>query len=85
VIRKVLFSAAVVLGVAVAAATPAGADASSFGTLSCGCEPTLSGGGTAVTDRIDQGLQSGLADLQGLPASGNSAPLRAAPRDRSSR
>jgi hypothetical protein len=85
VITKVLSSVAVVLAAAVGVATQAGADPSSFGTLSCGCEHTVSGRGTAVRDQIDQGIQSGLAYLQGLPASGNSAPTRAEVHDRSSR
>jgi hypothetical protein len=84
VITKVLFGAAIALGVAVGLATPAGADPSLFGTLSCSCEPTGSDGGAAVADQIDVGLQSGLANLQGLPATGNAAPLRAVPRDHSS-
>ena len=84
-ITKVLFSAAALLGAAVGVATTAGADPSSFGTLSCGCERAVSGGGTAVRDQIDRGIQSGLAYLQGLPASGNAAPPRPEARDRSSR
>jgi hypothetical protein len=85
VITKVLFSAAVALAVAVGVATPATADPSSFGTLSCGCEPTGSDGGAAVKDQIDQGIQSGLAYLHGVPASGTAAPLRGSARDRLSR
>jgi hypothetical protein len=85
VITRVLFSAAVALAVAVGVATPAGADPSAFGTLSCGCETTAPQGGAAVTEQIDQGIQSGLAYLQGPPASANSAPLRGAVRDRLSR
>jgi hypothetical protein len=84
VIKKVLFSAAVAVGAALWAATPADADPSAFGTLSCGCEPTASAGGPA-TDLIDQGIQSGLTYLQGRPASGNAAPLRGAAPVRSSR
>jgi hypothetical protein len=84
-IKKVLFSAAVAVGTAVGAAIPAGADPSAFGTLSCGCEPTASDGRAAATELIDQGIQSGLAYLQGRPATSNSAPLRGAMRDRSTR
>jgi hypothetical protein len=69
VIRKVLFSAAITLGASVALAAPAGADPSTFGNLSCSCEPTVSypaARGTAV----DQGILSGMAeiaDLKGIP------------------
>ena len=85
VITKKLFSAAIGLGAAVGVATPASADPSSFGTLSCNCEVTVSDGGAAVTDQMNQGIQSGLAYLQGGRASGNSAPSQAAAPDRSSR
>jgi hypothetical protein len=101
VITKVLFSAAIALGAAVGVATPASADPSLFGTLSCSCEAVLDGG-AAVTDQMNLGIQSGLAYLPGIPgpaaifsprsATGNhlfslSRPvdLRAAARDRSSR
>jgi hypothetical protein len=69
VITKLLFSAAIALGAVVGVATPASADASSFGTLSCsrGEAVTVSDGGAAVMDQMNQGIQSGLAYLQGIP------------------
>jgi hypothetical protein len=85
VITKVLFSAAVAVGAAAAMATPAGADPDAFGTLGCGCEPTISQDEAVARDLIDQGIQSGLVSLQGFPASGTAAPLRGAARDRLSR
>jgi hypothetical protein len=68
VISKVLFSAAIALSAAVGVATTAGADPSSFGNLSCYCEGgvTASDGGPAFTDQINEGIQSGLSDLQGI-------------------
>jgi hypothetical protein len=66
---KVLFSPAVALSAAVGVATPASADPSSFGTLSCSCEGgvTASDGGPTVTDQLNEGIQSGLSDLRGIP------------------
>jgi hypothetical protein len=66
VIIKVLASAAITLGAAVSVASPANADPSVYGTLSCSCEqaPTAPGGFAAVPgDAVNQGIQSGLADL----------------------
>jgi hypothetical protein len=65
VITKVLFSAAVALSAAAWVATPAGADPSAFGTLSCSCGGGVSGGPT-LTDQMNEGIQSGLSDLQGI-------------------
>ena len=68
-ITKVLFSAAIALGAAVAAAIPASADPSLFGVLSCSCEGTVTApdGGSSDTDQMNQGIRSGLDYLQGLP------------------
>jgi hypothetical protein len=68
VFTKVLFSAAVALGAAVGVATPAAADPSVFGTLSCSCEDPVSAadGGPTVADQVHAGIQSALADLQGI-------------------
>jgi hypothetical protein len=67
-ITKVLFGAAVGLSAAVGVATPVSADPSSFSTLSCGCEGgfAISDGGSTVTDQMNEGIQSGLSDLQGI-------------------
>jgi hypothetical protein len=69
VITKVLFSAAVALSASLGVATPASADPSSFGALSCSCESgvTASDDGPTVTDQINEGIQSGLSDLRGMP------------------
>ncbi len=65
-ITKVLFSAAVALGVAVGVATPVSADPSAFGVLSCSCggEVSAAVGGPTVVDQMNDGIQSGLSDLQ---------------------
>ena len=78
VITKVLFSAAVVLGVAVGVAIPVSADPSAFGVLSCSCggRPTAGAGGPTVSDQIRDGIQDGLADLQGVSGSPAAAPHR---------
>ena len=67
-ITKVLFSAAVALSAAAWVATPAGADPSAFGTLSCSCGGGVSAavGGPTLTDQMNEGIQSGLSDLQGI-------------------
>ena len=70
-ITKVVFSAAIALGAAIAIATPAGADPSSFGTLSCSCTQPVDvpPGQSAVKDQLNQGIQSGLGSLHGRPPS----------------
>jgi hypothetical protein len=71
VITKVVFSAAIVLGAAMAAATPASADPSAFGTLGCSCTQPIDvpHGKSAVKDQLNQGIQSGLGSLHGGPPS----------------
>ena len=68
-ITKVVFSAAIALDAVMAVATPAGADPSSFGTLSCSCTQPgdVPQGKPAVKDQVDQGIQSGLGSLHGGP------------------
>jgi hypothetical protein len=70
-ITKVVFSAAIALGIAIAVATPARADPSSFGTLSCSCTQPIDvpQGKPAVKDQLNQGIQSGLGSLHGRPPS----------------
>jgi hypothetical protein len=70
-IAKVVFSAGIALGAAMAVATPAGADPSSFGTLGCSCTQPVDGphGKPAVKDQVNQGIQSGLGSLHGGPPS----------------
>ena len=68
-ITKVVFTAAITLGAALAVATPASADPSSFGTLGCSCrQPTdVPHGKPVVKDDVNQGIQSGLRSLHGGP------------------
>jgi hypothetical protein len=81
VITKVLLSGAIMFGAAVGVATPAYADPSVFGNLSCSCEQPAPGphGAPADKDQVNQGIQSGLTDGRANPAhrnlpSSNSAP-----------
>jgi len=60
-VSKILVSATLAVGAAVAVAAPAGADPSVFNDLSCNCPETISNGGSSVADQIDRGIQSGLA------------------------
>ena len=71
-VRKVLFSAAIAFGAAVVVATPASADPSAFGVLSCSCEEAvgLPDGGAVATDQMNIGIRSGLDYLRGLPRPG---------------
>jgi hypothetical protein len=68
VFTKVLLSAAIVLGAALGMATPAVADPSVFGTLSCSCEDQVTGaeGGPTLADQVNAGIASALVDLQGI-------------------
>jgi len=60
-VSKILVSAALAVGTAVAIAAPAAADPSVFNDLSCSCPQTVSNGGSSVADQINRGIQSGLA------------------------
>jgi hypothetical protein len=60
-VSKILVSAALAVGTAVAIAVPASADPSVFNDLSCSCPQTVSNGGSSVADQINRGIQSGLA------------------------
>jgi hypothetical protein len=68
-ITKVVVSVAITLGAALAVATPAGADPSSFGTLGCNCTQPIDAphGKSAVKDHVSRGIQSGLGSLYGGP------------------
>jgi hypothetical protein len=68
-ITKVVVSAAITLGASLAAATPAGADPSSFGALGCSCTQPADAphGKPAVKDQVSRGIQSGLGSLHGGP------------------
>jgi hypothetical protein len=77
VITKVLLSAALTLGAAVAVATPASADPNMFGTLGCSCQGAVgastggapTGGasnGAPLTDQVNQGITGGSAEVKSL-------------------
>jgi len=61
----VIFSGAVALSVAVGLAIPVSADPSAFRVLSCSCRGGLTAAGPTVLDQMNDGIQNGLADLQG--------------------
>jgi hypothetical protein len=73
VITKVLFGAAIALGVAAGIATPASADPSPFGTLGCSCSApaTAPDAGPPAADQVDQGLKNGLGYLKVAPSPAN--------------
>jgi hypothetical protein len=66
-ITKVVFTVAITLGTGLVLATPAGADPSSFGVLSCNCKQPIDvpHGKPAVEDQVSRGLQSGRGSLHG--------------------
>ena len=67
-ITKALFGAVFAVSVGVAVATPVNADPSAFHVLSCSCAGRISAavGGPSVWDQMNDGIESGLADLQGF-------------------
>ena len=67
-ITKVLVGAGISVAAAVGIAAPAGADPSVFGVLSCSCQQAAPApdGEASVTDQVNEGIQRGLADLQGI-------------------
>lgn len=67
-ITKVLSSVSIALIVAVGTAEPAAAEPSPFSVLSCNCEneSTFLKMGATPSDLVDDGIQSGLAELQGI-------------------
>jgi hypothetical protein len=68
-ITKVVFTAAITLGAALAVATPASADPNLFGALGCSCRRPVEvpHGKPAVKDQVNQGIQSGLGSLRSSP------------------
>jgi hypothetical protein len=66
-ITKVVFTVAITLGTGLAVATQAGADPSSFGTLSCNCAQPIDvpHGKPAVKDQVSRGIRSGRGSLPG--------------------
>jgi hypothetical protein len=68
VVSKILVSAALTVGAAVAIAAPAGADPSVFNDLSCSCPQTVSDGAPSVIDQINRGIRAGLSGMDTVEA-----------------
>jgi hypothetical protein len=69
IIEKLLFGAAIALATTVVTATPADAEPSQFGTLSCSCNP-VTGMPDSTSDlksQVDEGIQHGLGSLHTSP------------------
>ena len=66
-ITKVVFSAAITLGAALAVATPASADPSLFGPLGCSCTQPFDvpHGKPEGKEHVSRGIRSGLGSLYG--------------------
>lgn len=62
-ITKVLLGAAVAFVAAVGVATPASADPSAFGVLSCSCQGMAADDESIGVDQTGLGIQNGIADL----------------------
>ena len=69
IIEKLLFGAAIALAATVVTATPAGAEPSQFGTLSCSCNPATGMPDSAadLKSQVDEGIQHGLGSLHTSP------------------
>ena len=67
-VTKILVSAALAVGTAVAVAAPANADPSVFNDLSCSCPQTVSNGGSSVADQIERGIRAGLSGNDAVEA-----------------
>jgi hypothetical protein len=65
IIEKLLFGAAIALAATVVMATPADAEPSQFGTLSCSCNPAtrMPDGTSDLKSQVDEGIQHGLGSL----------------------
>lgn len=69
IIEKLLFGAAIAIAATVVTATPADAEPSQFGTLSCSCNP-VTGMPDSTSDfksQVDEGIQHGLGSLHISP------------------
>ena len=66
-ITKVVFTVAITLGTCLAMPTPASADPSSFGTLSCNCTQPIDvpHGKPAVKYQASRGIRSGRGSVDG--------------------
>lgn len=65
IIEKLLFGAAIALAATVVTATPANAEPSQFGTLSCSCNPAtgMPDNAADLKSQVDAGIQHGLGSL----------------------
>jgi hypothetical protein len=65
IIEKLLFGATIALAATVITATPAAAEPSQFGTLSCSCNPATGMPDSAadLKSQVDAGIQHGLDSL----------------------
>ena len=70
IIEKLMFGAAIALAATVITATPAAAEPSQFGTLSCSCNPATGMPDSAadLKSQVDAGIQHGLDSLHGSPS-----------------
>jgi hypothetical protein len=64
--EKLMVGAAIALIALVTTATPADAEPSQFGTLSCSCSPAagMPGSDSDLKSQVDEGIQRGLGSLQ---------------------
>ena len=69
IIEKLLFGATIALAATVITATPAAAEPSQFGTLSCSCNPATGMPDSAadLKSQVDAGIQHGLGSLHISP------------------
>lgn len=69
IIEKIMVGAAIALAATVATATPADAEPSQFGTLSCSCDPATGMPDSAgdLKSQVDEGIQHGLGSLHISP------------------
>lgn len=69
IIEKLMFGAAIALAATVITATPAAAEPSQFGTLSCSCNPATGMPDSAadLKSQVDAGIQHGLGSLHISP------------------
>jgi hypothetical protein len=69
IIEKLLAGAAIALAATVVTATPADAEPSQFGTLSCSCDPAtgMPDSASDLKSQVDEGIQHGLGSLHTSP------------------
>jgi hypothetical protein len=67
--EKLMVGAAIALTATVAIATPAAAEPSQFGTLSCSCDPATGtpDSNSDLQSQVDAGIQHGLGSLHATP------------------